>query len=65
MVIVMENNLNILNIDETGFHHSSNKNYSWRMKGGHSRPCFQEHFENITLLSGIDLLGNNYYCFIK
>jgi hypothetical protein len=65
MVSAMEKNLNILNIDETGFNSSNNKNYSWREKGRHSRPCFQEHFENITLMSGIDFYGNHYYSIIK
>ena len=65
MLQVMEAKYMIVNIDETGFHETSNRGYTWIKKGTEVRNTWRQSFPNITLLAAVTNNADLYYCLIK
>ena len=65
MLNVMEGKYFLINIDETSFHETSNRGYTWIKKGQEVRNTWRQAFANVTLLAAITPKGDVYYCLIR
>ena len=61
----MEKEIEIYNVDESGFNYTSNKTYGWYRRNQSNLSTHQQHITNTTLVSAVTMAGDHYYCIVK
>ena len=55
----------LINVDETAFNMTSNRDYTWTLKGSEVRKTWKQRLTQVTLIGAITPNGDFYYSLVR